>query len=140
MGFENIVMHNGWSQAILGATIVMTGLVILSLAISQIHKLVEFWEHRSPKAAPEPSAVPSGIITTVDDITLEVPVQCPADIHQTAALYQPLVDGLDATFELKELYRQAAKFNLPHPHITIKCLREAGILRSAGKGLFIWNP
>lgn len=136
MGFENIAMNSGWSQALVGASIVMTGLVILSLAISQIHKLIEFWENRSRKAAP---AGP-GATTTVDGPTLDVPHRCPADITQTAALYQPLVDRLGPTFELRELYRQAAEFDLPHPHITIRCLREAGILASEGEGLFRWNP
>jgi hypothetical protein len=52
MGLDNIVLNNGWSQAFVGASIVMTGLVILSIAISQIHKLVEFWENRSQSRRP----------------------------------------------------------------------------------------
>ena len=135
MGFENIAMNNGWSQAFIGASIVMTGLVILSLAISQIHKLVDFWENRR-KA---PQAAESGSPGALDSITANVPHQCPADISETAALYQPLVDRLGPTFELKDLYRQAAEFDFPHPHITIRCLREAGILESEGEGMFRWN-
>jgi len=128
-------MNSGWSQALIGASIVMTGLVILSLAISQIHKLVDFWENRSRKAAP----TDTGTTTKVNGPTLDVPNQCPADITQTAALYQPLVDQLGSTFELRELYRKAAEFDFPHPHITIRCLREAGILESEGEGRFRWN-
>jgi hypothetical protein len=134
MGFENIAMNNGWSQAFVGATIVMTGLVILALAISQIHKLVNFWENRGKK-----SEAAEGRATAADDKRVSVPKQCPADITETAALYQPLVDRLSATFELKDLYRQAVEFDLPHPHITIRCLREAGILQSQGEGMFRWN-
>ena len=97
MGLDNIVLNNGWSQAFVGASIVMTGLVILSIAISQIHKLVEFWENRSQKTAPEPKTPSLGTATTVDHVTLDVPLQCPADINQTAALYKPLGRaGLDA--------------------------------------------
>jgi len=134
---DNIVMHNGWSQAFLGASIVMTGLIILSIAISQIHKLVDFWENRSKKGAPEPAT--SGAETTEGGLTSEIPIQCPADISQTAALYKPLVDQLESTFELKDLYQRAAQSDLPHPHITIKCLREAGILTAQGDGMFSWN-
>jgi len=138
MGLDNIVMNNGWSQAFLGASIVMTGLIILSIAISQIHKIVAFWENRSQKTTPEPTAA-ADTATMVGGLTLEIPSQCPADISQTAALYKPLVDQLETTFELKDLYQCAAQFDLPHPHITIKCLREAGILAPQGDGLFSWN-
>jgi hypothetical protein len=137
MGLDNIVMNNGWSQALLGASIVMTGLVVLAIAISQIHKLVDFWENRSKKTTPEPAT--SGIATTVDHITLDVPLQCPADIGQTAALYKPLVEQMGTPFELKELYQRALLFDLPHPHITLRCLREAGILSPQGDGMFRWN-
>ncbi len=53
MGLDNIALYHGWSQAFLGITIVMIGLIILSIAISQIHKLVAFWERRQvgPSAA-----------------------------------------------------------------------------------------
>ena len=139
MGLENIALNNGWSQAFLGAGIVMTGLVILSIAISQIHKLVDFWENRSQKPAAQEAAASTGAATTVNGLTLDVPTQCPADISQTAALYKPLVDLIGTPFELKDLYRSAAQFDLPHPHITIKCLREAGILKSQGDGMFLWN-
>ena len=139
MGLENIAQYNGWAQAFLGASIVMTGLVILSIAISQIHKLVEFWENRSKAAAPLEAVAPAGSDTTVGGLTLTVPSRCPADIAETAALYRPIVDQLGTPFELKDLYQRATQFDLPHPHITIKCLREAGILTPQGDGMFRWN-
>jgi len=138
MGLDNILINNGFSQAMLGISIVMTGLIILAVAISQIHKLVGFWENRSKKTTPEPTAT-AGTETTVGGLTLAIPSQCPADISQTAALYKPLVDQLAPSFELKDLYQRAAQFDLPHPHITIKCLREAGILMPQGDGKFSWN-
>lgn len=138
MGLDNIFANNGFSQAMLGISIVMTGLIILAIAISQIHKLVELWENRSKKTAPGPIAI-TGTATTVGGLTLDIPRQCPADIRQTAALYKPVVDQLATSFELKDLYQRAAQFDLPHPHITIKCLREAGILMPQGDGKFSWN-
>jgi hypothetical protein len=139
MGLDNIALNNGWSQALLGACIVMTGLVILSIAISQIHKLVAFWQNRSQKKELEPAAVPTGTATTVSGLTLEVPDRCPANINQVADLYRPIAAQLGTTFELRELYQRAAQFNLPHPHFTIKCLREAHILLPQGDGFFSWN-
>ncbi len=139
MGLDNIALNNGWSQALLGISIVMTGLIVLSIAISQIHKLVEFWENRSKKAKPEAEPTSGMTDKTVDGLTLNVPNQCPADLSQTAALYKPIVDRIGAPFDLKDLYQQATQFDLPHPHITIKCLREAGILTPLGDGLFSWK-
>jgi hypothetical protein len=139
MGLENIALNNGWSQAFLGASIVMTGLVILSIAISQIHKLVDFWENRAKKSEAVPTQAAVGTATTLGGLTLEVPDQCPADLNQVATLYQPIVAKLGPTFELRELYQQAAGFDLPHPHITIRCFREAGILLPQGDGKFSWN-
>lgn len=135
MGLENIAMNNGWSQALVGAATVMTGLVILSLAISQIHKLVDFWERRTKDTPPSDTGVAAG----APDDAVNTPQRCPADINETAAIYQPLVDQLGPTFELKALYQRAAQYDFPHPHITIRCLREAGILQSEGQGLFRWN-
>lgn len=135
MGFENIALNSGWSQAFVGAAIVMTGLVILSLAISQIHKLVDFWERRTKAPKPEGAGPGAGD----KGVRVSAPRRCPADITEAAALYQPLVDQLGPTFELKALYQRAAEFDLPHPHITIRCFREAGILKSEGEGLFRWN-
>ena len=137
MGIANIAANNGWAMAFLGAGIVMTGLIILSLAISQIHKLVDFWEKRKKKEVEAASAAPAPTAT-------EEPAQvemaaCPINLDELVALYQPLSEPLGSPFELKDLYRVAGESNLPHPHITIRCFREAGLLMMAEEGLFIWK-
>lgn len=48
-GWEAISENNGLAISIVGITIVFTGLVGLSLIISQLHKLVFFWEHKGKK-------------------------------------------------------------------------------------------
>lgn len=135
MGFENIAMNNGWSQAFVGATTVMIGLVILSLAISQIHKLVDFWERRTRAT----ETAEAGAASKAQEGKVSPPLRCPADIKETADLYQALVNQLGPSFELRELYQRAAEFDFPHPHITIRCLREAGVLMPEGEGRFRWN-
>jgi hypothetical protein len=135
MGFANIAANNGWSMAWLGAGIVMTGLIILSLAISQIHKLVEFWESRQRKSEAEPDAPPVAAATSPPDHM----APCPINLDELAAYYAVLTEALDSPFELRELYRLAAESDLPHPHITIRCFREAGLLTMEGDGLFSWK-
>jgi Na+-transporting methylmalonyl-CoA/oxaloacetate decarboxylase gamma subunit len=136
MGFANIAANNGWSMAWLGAGIVMTGLIILSLAISQIHKLVEFWENRQTKTDAEPAAATAPVAA---DPTPAAMAPCPINLEELAARYAVLTEPLDSPFALRELYRLAGESDLPHPHITIRCLREAGLLTMEGDGLFSWK-
>ena len=136
MGLENIALNHGWSQAFLGAAIVMTGLVILSAAISQIHKLVAFWERRQARPA---SAASGGPAKEVADSASAEGLHCPLDFTATLKIYRPLTESLGAPFQLKDLYQRAVEYDLPHPHITIRCLREDGHLVSLGEGFFNWN-
>lgn len=135
MGIANIAANNGWAMALLGAGIVMSGLIILSLAISQIHKLVDVWENRKKKAVATPAVEPAAE-TKPDPVE---GIACPINLDELAAVYQPLTEPLGSPFELKELYRLAGASNLPHPHITIRCFREAGLLTMEDEGLFSWQ-
>ena len=135
MGIANIAANNGWAMAFLGAGIVMSGLIILALAISQIHKLVEVWENRKKKAAVAPAAEPPAAEKT-EPVETDA---CPIHLDDLVAIYQPLTEPLGSPFELKELYRLAGASNLPHPHITIRCFREAGLLIMEDEGLFSWK-
>ncbi len=79
MGFANIAAHNGWSMALLGISIVMTGLIVLSLAISQIHKLVAFWERRQAKAAQAPAPV---VEPEIESPAPSLSGQCPINLDE----------------------------------------------------------
>jgi Na+-transporting methylmalonyl-CoA/oxaloacetate decarboxylase gamma subunit len=135
MGFANIAANHGWSQSFLGITIVMTGLFILTIAISQIHKLVAFWERR--QAGKLADTTESPLVSSAAAPTLAD--SCPADLPAMLKLYRPLTESLGTPFQLKDLYRLAADYDLPHPHITIRCLREDGHLIALGEGFFNWN-
>ncbi len=136
MGIANIAANNGWSMAFLGAGIVMTGLIILSLAISQIHKLVAFWEKRKQKQTAPPVAAEPPEAESPEPADVAA---CPANLGELTALYRALTEPLGSPFELKDLYRVAGESDLPHPHITIRCFREAGHLAMAEEGLFVWK-
>jgi len=135
-GLEAINAANGWSMSILGASIVFSGLVILSLAIAQLHKILNFWENRKDlskngKADTQLAQKEASKITHPD--------YCPEDIHEAAAIYRPLFAKLGATFQLVDLYKLSQDNNFPHPHITISRLREANILEPVGDGVFQWK-
>jgi hypothetical protein len=124
-------------MAAIGATIVFLGLVILSFFISQIHKIFEFWEDRDKYLNRFKKEVQS-----VDEEKIETPVyripKIPT-VNELASIYRPLVEQLKEPFELSQLHEISKKLDLPHPHLSIQCLREADILVNQGDGTFTWN-
>ena len=136
-GFENISANNGWAMAVVGASIVFLGLVVLSFVISQVHKILKLWEQRDeyfnrkkkqakieePKTIKAPVAVQRHLPT----------------VKELTSIYRPLVEQLKQPFDLLQLFEISNKMDLPHPHLSIKSLQEAGILAAQGDGTFIWD-
>lgn len=116
-------------MAIVGASIVLTGLATLSLIISQLHKVVALLE-KKPEA---PTIEASETDKKAGNISSE---NCPTNIDTTVELYRPLIEELDEQFQLADLYALANKYHLPHPHLSIRCMRDAGKLESQGDGIF----
>ena len=135
-GIEAITYHNGWAMAFAGAMIVFSGLVALCLAISLFPRLVGFLEKKPHTTAP-PKAPPAEARPAE---TPPATPSLPTDIDGALILYQPLIDTLDQPFELSQLYARATQEELPHPHLTLSYLRQAGILVPQGEGLFTWHP
>ena len=125
--FESISANNGWAMAFAGALIVMTGLTVLSFIISQLHRLVALMEKResAPKA--------------VEPDTDKIPEKFPDNLEAVAALYEPLVKQLPESFGIESLFALTRENNYPHPHLTIRSFREAGILIPRGDGKFSWK-
>ena len=136
-GFEAITAHNGWAMAFAGALIVFAGLVVLSTAISQIHKILMLLDKKSPSFV-ENTAPPENDVPEIKS-DLSIPQHFPVDLKEVANLYQPLVEEIGETFFLSDLYEISRKNNFPHPHITFTAFRESGILLPQGEGVFTWN-
>ena len=125
-------------MALAGALIVFSGLVVLSFVISQLHKVLMFFEKKSTgvqqeteiPAVERPEVTPGFIL----------PKPFPEDIHEIVQLYTPLVETLGESFYLSELYEILRKNDFPHPHLTLTALRESEILIPDGDGVFNWNP
>ena len=97
---HNITVNNGWAMAITGYTIVLCGLAILALIISQLHRIIEFFDKQHSKAPPHEMQTTSQD-STVDKKTDIDPLSDPA---ATARCYQPLTMGLGDAFPLNSLY------------------------------------
>jgi hypothetical protein len=137
IGFENITNHNGWAIAAVGASIVFSGLVLLSFVISQIHKILKLWDDRE-KIASRLKKQPATVETQKIDETVYTEQRLPS-LDELVEAYGPLVVSLDEPFKLSQLFEIANKNDMPHPHLSIQRLQEADVLVAQGDGTFTWN-
>ena len=119
-------------MAITGALIVMCGLAVLSFLISQLHKIIALFEKKHSKPVLEEKEEKKDPADKAGLFILD-------DLAATARIYQGISSQLGPKFNLIELYQLLNKEALPHPHITIRSLRDAGYLAPAGEGLFCWK-
>jgi hypothetical protein len=50
-----------------------------------------------------------------------------------------LVEQLNQPFDLLQLFEISNKMDLPHPHLSLKYLQQAGVLVPQGDGTFTWD-
>ena len=133
-GFANITASNGWAMAATGAFIVFLGLVALTVVISQLHRLLSLFESWSKSA----SRNDTGVELAVRETRAVSPPSI-LTLDEVKMIYRPLAEQLGEWFELAQLFELSRKMDLPHPHLSIRQLREANILLSNDKGQFCWN-
>ena len=136
-GLEAISHYNGWSMAFGGALIVMSGLTVLSLIISQLHKVVDRTQRKGSQEASSNDSAKTEDLSGADDPGKAA--CCPLDLPRTAGYLKELSASLGSEFQLAELHSVFIQNDIPHPHLTINCLRNAGLLKPMGEGLFCWN-
>jgi hypothetical protein len=128
-------------MAVTGAIIVLTGLSVLSLIISQLHRIIAMIDRiiamigkRSDRKSKQLKARSQA---SVSEPKPELPPL--SDLDQTMNRFKPLTKEIGDPFELAALFRIFKLHNDPHPHLTIRSLREQGYLIPAGEGLFAWK-
>ncbi len=134
-GLEAIARHNGWAISVLGISIVFTGLVSLSIILSQLYKVLAFWDNRKThfknfKNLFKGKKAPGKI---VEESTL------PVDTDESTTHYRLLTGMLGAPFSLPKLIELAENRGLPHPHSTLnKFLKEEHIVPDK-LGFYTWK-
>lgn len=132
-GFEAISAQNGWAMAITGIVIVMVGLALLSFVISQLHKVAALLENGVKKRSVAAAAVPHGPQPATVSTTPHL------DLAEAGKRLAPLAAELGDSFELQHLYELANSNALPHVHLSIRGLRDSGVIIPAGHGRFVWS-
>ena len=131
-GIEAINAHNGWAMALAGALIVMSGLSVLSFIISKLHSVLDFVEKgKKADVVDEPSA-PEPIPAATVDHNL-------SNLKDSLTCYCDETAGLGSAFTLQDLFMVFQKCDFPHPHLTIRTLKEEGYLVPAGEETFSWK-
>lgn len=133
-GFAAISAHNGWSIAIVGASIVFTGLVFLSIAISRIHVVLTAWENRDAHVQRFRDSRRARKIHKITDAKLEE-----HNLLEVAQQFKLLADSMPHAFSLIKLIERAEKRGLYRPHSAANCLLRSKVVIPDGKGFFIWS-
>ncbi len=132
-GIEAINHYNGWAMAVTGAIIVMCGLTILSFIISLLPKIISGFEKKETSGEnqkPDPDKT---------ELNNDKPVDYPSDPVSLKEKYISLSNSLGESFELSALYTLCNEKKEPHPHISIRTLRSAGLLVPQEDGKFTWR-
>ncbi len=133
-GFEAINAHNGWAMAVTGVIIVMIGLSVLSFIISQLHRIIDIVDNRHTRKTDKMN------VQSPAEVSTSQPVLPPlSDLSETMNHFKPLTQEVGDTFDLAALFQIFIHHDDPHPHLTIRSLREQGYLVSTGEGLFSWK-
>ncbi|NNG02414.1 MAG: OadG family protein [Desulfobacteraceae bacterium] len=127
--FDAISSANGWSQALAGACIVVSGLALLSFIISQLHKFISLLE-KKPVAT---------LDTAPEDTGITLPSPFPTDPEALLSFYKSFSASLGDSFQLTDLYKRCGTYQIPHPHMTIKGFMENGLLLPKEEGVFSWR-
>ncbi|MBN1932865.1 MAG: OadG family protein [Desulfobacterales bacterium] len=135
-GLKAISHYNGWTMAAIGISIVFTGLFLLSIAVSQLHKVLKLWDNRKKnyqriKAFWKRNAQKGTII--------ESDIKFARTLHEASKQYKILIERLGEPFAIPKLVEFSENCGLGHPPDTIEKLLKAEIIIPDGKGYYIWN-
>ena len=133
-GLEAIQAHNGWAMAVTGAVIVMIGLSVLSFIISQLHRIIDMVDSRKNKKSNKLNALSQAAVSESQPVLPPL-----SDLGETMNRFKPLTQEIGDLFDLAALFQLFIHHNDPHPHLTIRSLREQGYLVPNGGGLFTWK-
>ena len=131
-GIEAINAHNGWAMAVAGAIIVMSGLSVLSLIISQLHKVLHLMEKREKSGDVDEPSAPEPIPAATADHDL-------SNLESSLPCYCDETASLGSAFTLQDLFNVFQECDFPHPHLTIRTLKQEGYLVPADQGMFSWK-
>jgi len=134
-GIEAINANNGWAISVVGITIVFSGLVVLALVISQLHKLLDLYENprkiknwfSGGKEKDTPLETPSVIMVFTEEQ------------KEIAKQFALLVRTMEDHFSLPRLLNLARISGVKNFHSNLNILLKSAIIYPDKEGYFCWN-
>lgn len=136
LGLKAISAQNGWEYALAGVCIVFSGLVLLSIVLSQLHKLLNLWENRSSIGKQLKERWKKEALVPGPETTKPGPL---SELMESRQNYRMLVDRIGDPFALPRLLSLAERTGLQRPHATINELLQAGVILPYKNGYFTWK-
>jgi len=130
-GFEAIIAHDGLGISVIGISIVFTSLILLSFAVSRIHKIIELWDKRHRFKKPRQKKEQKE--ATVPDLTVS------QDVRRASRQFKLLIEWIGEPFPLPKLLDLSEKCGLSRPHSTINELVKCKLIIPDKNGYYVWN-
>ena len=136
LGMEAISAHNGWAIAIVGISIVFTGLVSLSLLLSMLPKILELWEDKSRLI----NHTKERLVAKDQQSKVETPGTSIINMEEAVRHFEFLIRWMGGEpFSLPRLLDMATKRGLARPHSTLNALLHEKYIIPNGKGFYTWK-
>ena len=132
-GFEAIIAHDGLSISVIGISIVFVSLILLSLAVSQVHKLIELWDKKNTYYQRLKKSQKKGD----QKIPSDMPV--PQDVRRSSRQFKLLIEWIGEPFPLPKLLDLSEKCGLSSPHSTINEFIKCKLIIPDENGYYLWN-
>jgi hypothetical protein len=133
-GLNAISAYNGWAISALGISIVFTGLIFLSCAVEQLHKILKIWDDRKLYIQKLRGIKKTYVKEAVDEVETPIDME---EAERNARLLTDVIGG--EPFSLPKLIYIAKKRGLKSPYFTMDKLLKAEAIIADGNGYFIWS-
>ena len=129
-GLESIVANNGWAISVVGVSIVFTGLILLSLSISRIHKFLALWDNRNDIRIFRKESL-NRSESVLPSFTEKQ--------KMSARQFRLLIKTMSDPFSLQWLLHLAEISGFEHPHSSLCHIIKAGIIQPDHQGKYYFN-
>lgn len=144
-GLEAIVFHDGGTMATAGIVVVFFSLIVLSFIISQLHRLLLFWEKKADWIGNARQwfqpPVPTAGGVRAPDPKHHPPSPSDESIRaaETLRQFNLLITSMKEPFSLPDLIEKAEKRGIGHPHSRVNYLLLEQMIIPDENGFYSWN-
>lgn len=138
-GLEAINANNGWAISVVGVTIVFSGLVTLSLVISQLYRVLALWENSSKIKTLFKAKQPKDQSEEFQEKEIIDQAVFTESQKEGAKQFSLLIRTMEDHFSLPRLLHLAQISDLKNSHSNLNNLLKTNIIIPDGSGFFTWE-